>query len=131
MKLLERITRRRALTPEAVEHAIAAAFSFLVDDDGFELARSERFEDGASLGYRNRRSGVGILVRARQSEGVWGGIGSLDPSGRLRPLTAETYRLGHWRDFETVGVDYPENDDDLFVAVLAFGAALRKTRRSA
>jgi hypothetical protein len=128
VKLLDKITGRRALTPASVEHALAAAFSFLVEEDGFELARSERFEDGASLGYRNRRTGVGVLVRARGSEGVWGGIGSLDGNGRLRPLTAETYALGHWRDFQSVGVEYPESDD-LFVAVLALGAGLRKARR--
>jgi hypothetical protein len=129
MRLLERITGRRAVTPEAVERALAAAFAFLVDEDGFELTTHERFDDGASLGYRNRRAGVGILVRARKSEGVWGGIGSLDGAGRLRPLNLETFELGHWRDLVTVGVEYPDGDD-LFVSVLAFGAALKKARRA-
>jgi hypothetical protein len=108
---------------------LAAAFDFLVAEEGFELARSERFDDGASLGYRNRRSGLGMIVRAREGEGVWGGIGSLDAEGRLRPLNAETYTLGQWRDLETVGVEYPDADD-LFVSVLAFGAALKKARRA-
>jgi hypothetical protein len=130
MRLLDRLTGRRAVTPEGVEHALAAAFGFLVDEDGFELATHERFEDGAALGYRDRRAGVGIIVRARKSEGVWGGIGSLDGSGRLRPLNLETYELGHWRDLATVGVEYPDGDD-LFVSVLAFGAALKKARRVA
>jgi hypothetical protein len=130
VRILERLTGRRAVTPEAVEHALAAAFGFLVDEDGFELATHERFDDGASLGYRNRRAGVGIIVRARKSEGVWGGIGSLDGAGRLRPLNLETYELGHWRDLETVGVEYPDGGD-LFVSVLAFGAALKKARRAA
>jgi hypothetical protein len=130
MRLLDRLTGRRAVTPEAVEHALAAAFGFLVDEDGFELATHERFDDGASLGYRDRRAGVGIIVRARKSEGVWGGIGSLDGAGRLRPLNLETYELGHWRDLETVGVEYPDGGD-LFVSVLAFGAALKKARRAA
>jgi hypothetical protein len=101
-----------------------------MDEDGFELTTHERFDDGASLGYRNRRAGVGILVRARKSEGVWGGIGSLDGAGRLRPLNVETFELGHWRDLATVGVEYPDGDD-LFVSVLAFGAALKKARRAA
>jgi hypothetical protein len=100
-----------------------------VDEDGFELTTHERFGDGASLGYRNRRAGVGIIVRARKSEGVWGGIGSLDGSGRLRPLNVETFELGHWRDLATVGVEYPDGND-LFVSVLAFGAALKKARRA-
>jgi hypothetical protein len=130
VRILERLTGRRAVTPEAVEHALAAAFGFLVDEDGFELATHERYDDGASLGYRNRRAGVGIIVRARKSEGVWGGIGSLDGAGRLRPLNLETYELGHWRDLETVGVEYPDGGD-LFVSVLAFGAALKKARRAA
>jgi hypothetical protein len=130
MRLLDRIAGRRAVTPEAVERALAAAFGFLVDEDGFELTTHERFDDGASLGYRNRRAGVGVLVRARTSEGVWGGIGSLDGAGRLRPLNAETFELGHWRDLATVGLEYPDGDD-LFVSVLAFGAALKKARRAA
>jgi hypothetical protein len=130
MRLRERLTGRRAVTPEAVEHALAAAFGFLVEEDGFELATHERFDDGASLGYRDRRAGVGIIVRARKSEGVWGGIGSLDGAGRLRPLNLETYELGHWRDLATVGVEYPDGDD-LFVSVLALGAALKKARRVA
>jgi hypothetical protein len=129
VRLVERITGRRAVTPEAVERALAAAFAFLVDEDGFELATHERFDDGASLGYRNRRAGVGIIVRARTSEGVWGGIGSLDGAGRMRPLNVETYELGHWRDLAMVGVEYPDGDD-LFVSVLAFGAALKKARRA-
>jgi hypothetical protein len=130
MRLPGRLTGRRAVTPEAVEHALAAAFGFLVEEDGFELATHERFDDGASLGYRDRRAGVGIIVRARKSEGVWGGIGSLDGAGRLRPLNLETYELGHWRDLATVGVEYPDGDD-LFVSVLALGAALKKARRVA
>jgi hypothetical protein len=126
MNVLARI-RRRKVTPSAVERAIAAAFDFLVTEEGFELATNERFDDGAAVGFRNRASGVGIIIRARGGEGVWGGIGSLDGDGRLRPLTPETYRLGHWRDVETLGVEYPKTDD-LFVAVLALGASLKKAR---
>jgi hypothetical protein len=127
VSVIDRIARRRKVTPSAIERAIASAFEFLVAEDGFELATNERFDDGAAVGYRNRAAGVAILVRARQSEGVWGGIGSLDASGRLRPLTLETYRLGHWRDLETVGVEYPETND-VFVAVLGLGASLKRTR---
>jgi hypothetical protein len=129
VRLVDRITRRRTISPEAVELALAAAFDFLVEEEGFELARSERFDDGASLGYKHRGSGTAILVLARKSEGVWGWIGSLDGAGRFRPLNRDTYELGQWRDLEAVGVEYPESDD-LFVAVLGFGAALKKARRS-
>jgi hypothetical protein len=127
VSVLARATRRRRITPRAVEQAIATAFDFLVADDGFELATSERFDDGASVGYRDRAAGVAVLVRARRTEGVWGGIGSLDADGRLRPLTFETYQLGHWRDIEALGIEYPESDD-LFVAILALGASLKKVR---
>jgi hypothetical protein len=127
VNVLSRITRRGKVTPAGVERAIAAAFDFLVAEDGFELTTNERFDDGAAVGYRNRAAGVAILVRARESEGVWAGIGSLDADGRLRPLTFESYQLGHWRDLATVGVEHPEADD-LFVAVPALGASLRKVR---
>jgi hypothetical protein len=94
---LRALADRREAEPVAVEEALRDHFRFLVEDQGFEMARSDRLPDGAMAAYKNVPAQRAVMVFARAGKGAWAGIGSLDSEGRMKALDQEAIEQGKWR----------------------------------
>jgi hypothetical protein len=94
---LRALADRGAAEPGAVEETLRDHFRFLVEDQGFEMARSDRLPDGAMAAYKNVPARRAVIVFARAGKGAWAGIGSLDSAGRMKALDQEAIEQGQWR----------------------------------
>jgi hypothetical protein len=100
MNLRERVRtliERTGPVPGSVEASLRHRFQFLVDEQGFELTRSDALRDGAVAAYKNVPAGRAVMVFARAKKGAWAGIGPLDPAGRMTTLDREALEQGQWR----------------------------------
>jgi hypothetical protein len=86
----------------AVEGALQNRFRFLVDEQGFELARSDRLSDGAIAAYKNLPARRAVMILAREGKGAWAGIGALDSAGRMTALDRDAIEQGRWRPLAEV-----------------------------
>ena len=99
MSLLDRVRAVIEGTHEGgpVERTLRERFQFLVEEQGFELARLDTLGDGAIAAYKNVPAGRAVMVFARAKKGAWAGIGPLDPAGRMTTLDREALEQGQWR----------------------------------
>jgi hypothetical protein len=103
------LERLRALVerrdePAPVERTLTHRFQFLVEEQGFELARSDTLRDGAIAAYKNVPARRAVMVLARADRGVWAGVGRLDETGQMSALDRNAIADGRWRPLGTVNL---------------------------
>jgi hypothetical protein len=94
----------RSDEPAPVERTLTQRFQFLVEEQGFELARSDSLGDGAMAAYKNVPARRAVMVLARAEKGVWAGVGRLDEAGQMSALDRHAIEEGRWRPLGTVNL---------------------------
>jgi hypothetical protein len=128
MNLLDRVRTlvERTNQPTPVERKLRERFRFLVEEQGFELARSDTLHNGAMAAYKNVPARRAVMVLARRGKGVWAGIGALDEAGRMAALDRHAIEQGRWRPLGTVNLG--AGVDSLDEAIERLAETLRSKR---
>jgi hypothetical protein len=116
----------RPNAPTPVERTLRERFRFLVEEQGFELARSDAIRGGAMAAYKNVPARRAVMVLARGGKGVWAGIGSLDDAGRMAALDRHAIEQGRWRPLGAINLGSTVHSLDEAIERLA--ESLRSTR---
>jgi hypothetical protein len=128
MSLLDRVRAVIEGTHEGgpVERTLRERFQFLVEEQGFELARLDTLGDGAIAAYKNVPARRAVMVLARAKKGAWAGIGPLDDAGRMSALDQRAVAEGRWRPLAAVDLD--EKVPSLDVAIERLAESVRGGR---
>jgi hypothetical protein len=112
--------------PAPVERMLRRRFHFLVEEQGFELVRTDALANGAIAAYKNVPARRAVMVLARADKGVWAGIGPLDDTGRLTTLDRRGIEQGRWRPLGEVNLG--SGVRTLEEAIERLAESLRRTR---
>jgi hypothetical protein len=129
VNLLDRVSTligRAGAETAPIERTLRQRFNFLVEEQGFELARTDALGNGAIAAYKNVPARRAVMVLARADKGVWAGIGPLDDAGRIPTLDRQAIEQGRWRPLGTVNLD--SGVRNLEEAIERLAESLRRTR---
>ena len=124
---LATIVGRPESGPAPLERMLRKRFHFLVEEQGFELARTDALKNGAIAAYKNVPARRAVMVLAREDKGAWAGIGPLDDAGRLTTLDRHAIEQGRWRPLGEVNLG-SSGVRSLHEAIDRLAESLRRTR---